>query len=194
MHIKFCGIKKLIEIKICNFLKINNIGFIFYEKSKRFIVLKNNIFKKNSFGIFVNHNINYILFIIKKFNLKIIQLHGNNKLFFYKKIFRKIKSFFFTYNKFYNFTNIISINSFKLNLFLIENIIKYYGGSGKEIKLYFLNLIKYNFIVSGGISKKNISYFKKKKPYCLDISSGIEYKNKKNYDLMKCIKNLFDKL
>ncbi|MGX7582499.1 phosphoribosylanthranilate isomerase [Candidatus Vidania fulgoroideorum] len=191
MFLKYCGIKEKKDLFKCYNLKIKNIGFVFYEKSFRFFNIKKiESFKSIFFGVFVNSNINYIFYLIKKINIKIIQLHGNNNILFYNTIKKKLIVLFFSKNFYYNFLNIIIINSFFFKYLLIENINLKYGGVGLKNKKIFYNLINSYLFLSGGINFKNIKQFIEKKPYCLDISSGIEKKKKKKYYLMKKIKKI----
>ena len=63
-------------------LPIDYIGFIFYEKSPRYVelipqLINSNKFKKiNKVGVFVNADIDFVLDKITKFDLNTIQLHG----------------------------------------------------------------------------------------------------------------------
>ncbi|MGX7577280.1 phosphoribosylanthranilate isomerase [Candidatus Vidania fulgoroideorum] len=182
--LKLCGFKKNADINKCIFLKILNLGLVFYEKSFRLINFKK-IKKAKTvvfFGVYVNTNFNFIL----KNNLTINQLHGNNNYNLYNKK-TIIKTFFFSINNYFNFVNIFIINCFKPNYIIIDKLNNFYGGLGKGFSKDYLNKINKKTIISGGININNIKKINKSFFYGLDISSGIEYKKKKKYSLIKKI-------
>ena len=83
MIIKWCGLNPSRDIQVCLDLKVNFLGFIFYEKSPRNIkisdldVLKNYNRKNSLFtAVTVNANNDLIDQIILK-NIQCIQLHGS---------------------------------------------------------------------------------------------------------------------
>ncbi len=80
--IKLCGLTRTADIEVANKLLPDFVGFVFYEKSKRYIspndaaILKNLLDKKiSSVGVFVNEKIETVAEIAKI--LDFIQLHGN---------------------------------------------------------------------------------------------------------------------
>ena len=67
---------------------------------------------------------------------------------------------------------------FKTDYFLFDTYTKSYGGSGKAFdwKLIKNILNKKKSFLSGGLNAGNIKEAYSLKPYCLDISSGVELK------------------
>ncbi|MGX7582917.1 phosphoribosylanthranilate isomerase [Candidatus Vidania fulgoroideorum] len=193
--IKFCGIKKKSEIDfLSNFGGVDFLGFVFYKKSKRYINLKNAILLINSIkffykvGVFVNPSKKYILKILKNVNLNLIQYNGEEKINFCEDI-KKITNV--PYIKVNRINKISKKTIKKFNriedkyLFLDSN--KHYGGKG--VMFNWKNLEKINnkkIIVSGGLDYKNVKKLVRKyKPYCVDVSTGIEINNRKSIKLMK---------
>ena len=82
LKIKVCGMRDSQNIADLLELPIDYIGFIFYEKSPRYVelipqLINSNKFKKiNKVGVFVNADIDFVLDKITKFGLNTIQLHG----------------------------------------------------------------------------------------------------------------------
>ena len=83
MIIKCCGLNPSRDVQVCLDLKVNFLGFIFYEKSPRNIkisdldVLKNYNRKNSLFtAVTVNAN-NDMIDKIKLKNIQCIQLHGS---------------------------------------------------------------------------------------------------------------------
>ena len=95
--LKICGIKEITTLDCCILNNIDFFGLIFYKKSPRNIEIKNalklikhsNNYPISAVGVFVNEPIISINQIIKKLNLKYIQLHGNEDNNYIKSIKKK---------------------------------------------------------------------------------------------------------
>ena len=206
MIIKICGIKDKNTIICCERNEINYFGMIFYYKSPRNISIEaaQDIinFSKNlkikAVGVFVNEKIDDLKLLVKKLNLKYIQLHGNEDFQYIQsikktgiKVIKKISI------KNFNDTNQIN-NFYNSDYFLfdykpLENELP--GGNAKSFDWSILQNLKINkpWFLSGGINIENISQIKNKiKPPGIDLSSGVEKKlGIKNNQL---INNLIDSL
>ena len=83
IKLKVCGLTKLDQIVELVQMNIDFLGFIFYEKSPRYVLnaLTLNEIKsiqhRGKVGVFVNENIPTILEISEKAGLNYIQLHGD---------------------------------------------------------------------------------------------------------------------
>ena len=79
MKLKVCGMKYNENITQVAALQPDYIGFIFYEKSARFVEKDTPKVSKNSkkTGVFVNATLAYILEKISEHHLQAVQLHGN---------------------------------------------------------------------------------------------------------------------
>ena len=79
MKLKVCGMKYSENISQVAALQPDYLGFIFYEKSARFVEKNTPNVSKNSkkTGVFVNATLAYILEIISSHNLQAVQLHGS---------------------------------------------------------------------------------------------------------------------
>ena len=79
MKLKVCGMKYSENITQVAALQPDYLGFIFYEKSARFVEKNTPEVSKNSkkTGVFVNATLAYILDKISKHHLKAVQLHGS---------------------------------------------------------------------------------------------------------------------
>ena len=83
IKLKVCGLTKLDQIVEFVQMNIDFLGFIFYEKSPRYVLnaLTLNEIKsiqhRGKVGVFVNENIPTILEISEKAGLNYIQLHGD---------------------------------------------------------------------------------------------------------------------
>ena len=188
--IKFCGLSRLCDIEAANELKPDYIGFVFAEKSKRYVDIQTAKFlKKNlnpeikSVGVFVDEKIENIIKIVNENIIDIIQLHGNskNENELYIKNLRKL-------------TDKIIIKAFKIKSQkdideAEKNIADYVlldsgTGTGKIFDWKLISLSRPYFL-AGGLNPENISEaIKTLKPFAVDVSSGIETENFKDKNKM----------
>jgi phosphoribosylanthranilate isomerase len=194
--IKICGITKESDFLALSQLAVDYLGFIFYEKSPRYISPKTvaNFHhpKIKKVGVFVNESSEKIKNIYKEANLDIVQLHG-------EETFDFCESLGVTYWKSIRVKNKESleiINSFDKNTIFLLDVFSetQYGGTGENIPK---NLIEEalkktkNIILAGGISEHNIQRFFDKNILGFDINSSVELKpGIKNIEKCSTIINL----
>lgn len=82
--IKFCGLTRVEDIEVANELTPEFVGFVFAEKSRRYVSIEQAATLKNilspkilSVGVFVNADIKFIAEIAERRIIDAIQLHGN---------------------------------------------------------------------------------------------------------------------
>lgn len=181
-------------------LKPDYIGFIFYDKSKRFVVDFPQIeipSTTKKVGVFVNEKVDEVLKVVEKYKLDFVQLHGNETPEFCEKLAAKnikiIKAFSVDGN--FDFSAIKSFEK-HVSLFLFDTKGNNYGGNGIKFNWDLLQNYtgKTPFLLSGGISKNDAAEIKKfKHPAFLgiDINSGFELEpGLKNIKEIKKFKSL----
>jgi|TARA_B110000263_G_C15306676_1_gene510763 phosphoribosylanthranilate isomerase len=194
--IKICGITNERNYNNIKNYPIDYFGFIFYEKSPRYLFKNNNVnfikSIKNKVGVFVDENINYLLELCVKYNFNVVQLHGNESKDYCKNVknsgIKVIKSFLI--NSKDDFKDINFYTDY-VDYFLFDYKSKDYGGSGINFNWKLLNNIeiKRPYFLSGGISLNNINLIENhNKLYAIDLNSKFE-----KYPGFKDIK-LIDKL
>ena len=165
MKLKVCGMKHSQNITEIESLFPDLMGFIFYEKSKRFFnqpeINLNNKVKR--VGVFVNENIQEIKNKIKKYKLDYVQLHGEENVNFSHSLqpFAKIiKVFKIDYN--FNFKKTEEFEEV-CDYFLFDTKSQLHGGSGKKFDWDLLKNYncKKDFFLSGGIDISDIEEIKK---------------------------------
>jgi phosphoribosylanthranilate isomerase len=208
IKLKVCGLTKLEQINELISLKIDFLGFIFYEKSPRFVLNHLNLEEiksidhKGKVGVFVNETISKIIKISEKANLNFIQLHGDENFNFISELRDKLDEKVGII-KVFRIGNSVEdlktkINHLKLNtdFFLFDTDSKSFGGTGTSFDWNLLNDLKNfkPFFLSGGISLENVENINKlnQKPFAIDINSKFEIEPG-NKD-MKKIKNLLELL
>ncbi len=184
MKIKVCGMKIPQNIDRLTKLDIDFIGFIFYEKSARYVdevpcEIPKNIKKT---GVFVNENIQKVIGISRENNLDYVQLHGNENIEYCKKLKEKniniIKAFSTDEN--FDFRTTCRYQAF-CDYFIFDTKGKNYGGNGLKFNWKLLENYKGEtpFLLSGGILPEDaqaIKSFKHKMFVGIDINSGFEVK------------------
>tara|TARA_Y100001970_G_C14022568_1_gene744315 strand:+ start:153 stop:782 length:630 start_codon:yes stop_codon:yes gene_type:complete len=189
VYFKICGIKEIETIKCCIKNNVKFFGLIFYNKSPRYISLKEALnlvnFSKNKnikpVGVFVNEDLDIVENALKKLNLKYIQLHGNEDDFYISKIkenykIKIIKSISLSSNK-----DLFKIEEYKqVDFFLFDYKPKNNelpGGNAKSFDWKIIHNFRINkpWFISGGINKENIKKIKNfANPDGIDLSSGVE--------------------
>ena len=165
---------------LCESLGADAIGFIFYNKSKRFIdpVEVRKITSALSVftakvGVFVNaqpHEINQISEIA---GLNVVQLHGDETPDICNKLFLPSINAFRVHHDF-DFSIIPSYGS--KNFILDSYSTSEYGGTGKPFDWSLIpQSLLQKSIIAGGVSEDNIEdIYHRLKPYGVDVSSSIE--------------------
>ena len=179
---------------------------IFYEKSTRYITLKQAQvlvdFSKNKrikpVGVFVNENLEAVKSFIKNLNLKIVQFHGKENDEYIKEIKQKsnvkvIKSISIKDKEDFRQINNYQTNDFFLLDYKPEKD-DLPGGNAKQFDWSLLSSLNINkpWFLSGGINKSNINKIKNyANPNGIDLSSGVE--EAPGIKNVKMINNLFEK-
>ena len=210
MKLKVCGLTKMDQIQELISLNVDFLGFIFYEKSPRFVlnhlslVEISEINHQGKVGVFVNETVEKILEISEKSNLNFIQLHGDEDEEFIKRLRQslskniKIIKVIRIGNDFEKFKNEISkISNLKSQIsnLLFDTDSKAFGGTGKTFDWQILNEIEIPipYYLSGGISLENIHQLStiNQQPLALDINSKFETEpGIKNLEKIKTFKSL----
>ena len=180
MKVKICGITNMEDALLCQELGADALGFIFYNKSKRFIPLdKAAEISKNlspfimKIGVFVNESAETINQIVEKVKLNAIQLHGEEEPEFLKTIpLQVIKSF--RINNGFDFS---ILKTYQNAWYLLDTFSETeYGGTGKSFNWNIIpEDIRGNIILAGGVSSDNIEdIFYNIRPAAVDVSSSLE--------------------
>jgi phosphoribosylanthranilate isomerase len=209
MNLKVCGLTKTGQIQELISMNVGFLGFIFYEKSPRY-VLNHLSFKEiaeilhyKKVGVFVNESIRGIAEIASEAQLDVIQLHGNeddNFIFQLRQIIGEnieiIKVIRIGNQTSEELQKTINHQPSTINYLLFDTDSRAFGGTGKAFDWQILNDLEITkpYFLSGGISLENISQLSTVncQPFALDINSKFEIEPGLK-DLEK-IKQLYEKL
>ncbi|HEY9005857.1 MAG TPA: phosphoribosylanthranilate isomerase [Ohtaekwangia sp.] len=185
IKLKVCGMRDEANIQAVAALQPNYMGFIFYDKSPRYIgedFLIPDIFPRSikRVGVFVNEAEEKMLDAVQRFKLDYLQLHGDesaelcqslkNENIGVIKVFSVGDGFDFAVTKPYKPV---------VDFFLFDTKGKYYGGNAKVFDWSILKNYDQEvpFFLSGGISAKNaeaIQSLTGMNIHALDVNSGVE--------------------
>lgn len=184
MKIKICGMRDTDNIKAIDALYPDYLGFIFYEKSPRFVSEEIELpeTKAEKVGVFVNQPVSFIIHIVQKYNLLNIQLHGEESVQTCNLLsdlgYDVIKAF-----QIDDDTKADEIMAYKgsCKYFLFDTKTKNYGGSGKKFNWNKLNELDFmgEYFLSGGIGSHDSSEIRNlnlKNLVGIDLNSKFEIK------------------
>ena len=187
--IKLCGMTRDEDIIVCNRLKPDYVGFVFWSKSKRLVTkekakhLKDMLDKDiKSVGVFVDEDINYVKELFNEGIIDVIQLHGSEDEDYISNLKNSLKS-------------PVIIKSFKadtedninLSLKSSADYIIYDPGKGDGMMFNWdkIKNVSRDYFLAGGLDFENVGdAIKLLHPYCVDVSSGIESDGLKDAEKM----------
>ena len=185
VKVKICGITNLEDALAAFFNGADAIGFVFYNKSPRYIdpikarnisrILPKEILRV---GVFVNEKENKIKKIAKACALDMMQFHGIESPKFCSKFkgYKIIKAF-----RVGKKLELRQLEEYKTFAYLFDTFVaSKIGGTGKKFDWNLLNKagkIKRPVFLSGGLDNRNVRYaLKRIKPDWVDASSSVEAK------------------
>jgi phosphoribosylanthranilate isomerase len=180
LKVKVCGITNLEDALLCEAEGADALGFIFYNKSKRYIkphTTKEIIKYLSPFtmkvGVFVNESPDFINETAGNLRLNAVQLHGEEAPDTVNRInFPVIKSFRINGEFDFSIVKQYPVSSFLFDTFSNSE----YGGTGKTFNWKLIpDELKSKIILAGGISINNIEEIVNNfKPAAVDLSSSLE--------------------
>ncbi|WP_458699650.1 phosphoribosylanthranilate isomerase [Sulfurospirillum sp. 1307] len=175
MKVKICGITNLEDALVAIKAGADALGFVFYEKSPRYITPKKalEIVEKlppfvERVGLFVNATCKEINSTCKKAKMSLAQIHfeADEELYSGLEV---------SHLKVIRATCKDDILKYKDEYKIVDAFVKGYGGEGKRVELsWFEGIDCSKMILAGGLNIDNINEVKDMGFYALDVSSGVE--------------------
>ncbi|MEC7641782.1 MAG: phosphoribosylanthranilate isomerase [Nitrospinota bacterium] len=181
VKIKVCGITNLADALMAVQWGADALGFIFYKKSPRSVAprkVKSIVATLppfvNRVGVFVNEPAERVNRIADTCNLDYIQLHGEEKPSYCKKIKRKI----IKAARLRTSSSLKELDDYNVEGFLLDSYSeKQLGGTGETCDWTLArDAKKYGTIIlAGGLNPKNVvNAILRVRPYGIDVCSGVE--------------------
>lgn len=188
--IKLCGLSRLCDIKAVNELMPEYIGFIFAEKSRRYVSpgqaakLKEQLDKDiKSVGVFVNAKPEFIVDLLGSGTIDIVQLHGGESEEYINRLRQFtdkpiIKAFSVDGER-----DIEEANASGADYVLLDSG---KGGTGTVFDWDLIRKMNRPYFLAGGLTVSNVgNAVEKLRPYAVDVSSGIETDGYKDRNKME---------
>ena len=176
--IKLCGLFRACDIEAANELRPEYIGFVFAQKSRRYVSAEKAAKLKRllhtdikAVGVFVNESLQNVADMLKNGVIDLAQLHGNEDDEYIKKLRTLadkpiIKAFRIKYEQ-----DITKANASTADYVLLDSG----AGTGTVFDWNLIAKIDRPYFLAGGLDTENVSEaVKKLKPFAVDVSSGIE--------------------
>lgn len=190
-RIKVCGMTLPEQVNALDEMGVDIAGFIFYDKSPRFMRNKISPEKMRKIGgriakvgVFVNEDYEKLMKTVEEYRLDMVQLHGDESERFCEKVANyvtTIKAFRLSENDPIEWM----IRPFHdgSDMYMFDTLGSGYGGTGKKFNWNLLKDVNINklFFLSGGIEpgdEERLMEFMKlesaKKLFAIDINSRFE--------------------
>lgn len=193
--VKICGITNMRDAESACRLNVDMLGFVFYDRSKRYIDAKRaraiidkipeSVLKV---GVFVNEEKSAVSLIAAEAGLDALQFHGDESPEYcssFRCDYRVIKAF-----RLRDRNSLVTVNSYDTDMYLLDTYVPGDpGGTGESFDWSLLKEFEFlrPFILSGGLNAGNVkSAIAEVAPYGVDVSTGVEESaGKKSAQLMK---------
>lgn len=186
LKIKVCGMKHAANIAAVAELRPDYLGFIFYNKSSRYIsevsaeLIKYVPQEIKTVGVFVDEDLEIVRALVQKHYLKVVQLHGKEEVAYCEEVQKLgvevIKAF--GIHPDFNF-NVLEAYEPVVDYFLFDTQTPAHGGSGKVFDWTLLENYQLTkpYFLSGGIDlghAAKIAAINDERLYAIDINSKFE--------------------
>ena len=189
MIVKFCGMRRMEDIKAVNRLKPDLVGFILDDTRRRYVPPEDVLKMKEKLdpgiravGVFVNGDINKVADLLNRGIIDIAQLHGDESEAYIKELkeltgSKVIKAFGIRSEE-----DIVKAEGSSADMIIVDAP---GGGTGEPFNWRLLKRLKRPYILAGGLSEDNLESAKSLNPYGVDVSSGIETDGYKDEEKME---------
>jgi phosphoribosylanthranilate isomerase len=184
VRIKICGITRYEDAKVAAGVGVYALGFVFYEKSPRYIAPEQAalIVKQlppfvSRVGVFVDEEIEKVIAIARATGIDTVQLHGTESPRYCSKLpLPVIKAFSIEPS-----TDLTLLEQYHVAGFLLDTWSSALrGGTGRTFDWSIARsaCTKYSHVIlAGGLNPSNLEEaLETVQPYGIDISSGVEIK------------------
>jgi phosphoribosylanthranilate isomerase len=188
--IKICGLTGIEDIGYVNEVLPDYIGFVFAQ-SRRQIAretacrLKSSLDSRiSAVGVFVNEPVDAVIELCKAGIIDLIQLHGDEDQEYISKINKAVNNPVIKAVRVKDTASLNGALHITCDFLLLDAYSdKALGGTGETFDWKLLKNINRPFFLAGGINISNAKpAMEAVKPYCLDVSSGVETNGIKDRD------------
>lgn len=176
--IKLCGLKRECDIEAVNKLNPDFIGFVFAQKSKRYIdpegaaKLKAKLSEGiKAVGVFVNESPETVADLLNRGTIDIAQLHGSEDEEYISRLRSLTTKPLIKAIKVQSKADIANADRSRADYVLLDSG----AGTGMTFNWELIKGIKRPYFLAGGLSPESVAEaVKTLNPFAVDVSSGIE--------------------
>lgn len=182
-RIKICGLKRECDIDYVNEFLPDYIGFIF-ANTKRYVspelakTLKARLDSRiKAVGVFVNEDLNTVCAIADSGTIDLIQLHSDENEEYINTVKARTGKPIIKAVRVKSSEQVLAAEKLPCDYLLLDTYRKgSYGGIGESFNWELIpKTLSKPFFLAGGLNSENILQAENTvKPYCLDISTGVE--------------------
>lgn len=188
--IKICGLTREEEIAFANICRPDYIGFVFAEKSKRFVsaqqaarlsrLLDTDIIPV---GVFVNAPIELVVTLLENKVIQMAQLHGQEDNAYLMELRRRTDRPLLQAFSIAGHQDVEAAESSLADYILLDQGA---GGSGKSFDWQYGKAVRRPIFLAGGLNPDNVAdAVSALHPFAVDVSSGVETGKSKDAEKMK---------
>ena len=189
-RIKLCGLTRPCDIEAANELKPDYIGFVFAQKSRRYVSAQRASELKKllhpdilAVGVFVDESPDVIAGLLNSGIIEIAQLHGGENEAYIKKLRKLTDKPIWKAFRIDGFGDIAAAQESSADLVLLDSGS---GGMGKTFDWSLIQALERPYFLAGGMRIDNVkAAIEALNPYGVDVSSGIETDGGKDRKKMK---------
>ena len=198
MIVKFCGIRRLEDVRAVNKTLPDMAGFILVKGRKRYISPEKVCELRQKLdpsvkvvGVFVDEDIEEVKRLLADGIIDIAQLHGNESDEYIRELKASTDAYVIKAVGIRNADDVRKAETSPADLVIVDSP---GGGTGNTFDWDLLQKIERPYILAGGINANNITEaVERLHPYGVDVSSGIETNGFKDEDKMKAFMALIKK-
>lgn len=186
--IKLCGLSRPQDIAAANLWKPEYIGFVFYQKSARYVspekakTLKKQLLPGiQAVGVFVNAPPAFIARLLDEEIIDAAQLHGQENLQYLRTLRSLTDKPLIQAIQIRSREDLCKAADSTADFLLLDSG----AGTGRTFDWNLLHSIRQDYFLAGGLDAQNVAdAIRLLHPYGVDISSGIETNGQKDNEKM----------
>ena len=177
-QIKLCGITKAEDVAVINSIKPEYIGFVFAQKSKRYVTDETARFLKNQLdpgintvGVFVDETPGRVAALMNNNTIDLAQLHGHEDEDYIRKLRTLTDKPVIRAFRIKSREDLINTMDCSADHVLLDAG----AGEGTAFDWSWLKGYERPYFLAGGLDPYNVEEaVRQLRPYAVDVSSGIE--------------------
>ena len=192
VKVKICGLTREEDVEYANAVKPDFVGWVFAPRSRRYVsralatrlraALDDAI---QAVGVFVDSPIDEIVSLAREGAIAVAQLHGHEDEAYVEELRSRLDAPIVRAFRVASSSDVEAASRTSADYPLLDNGV---GGTGQTFDWRIFSGMSRPFFLAGGLSPSNVgTAIERFRPYCVDLSSGVETDGYKDYLKMKSV-------